>query len=74
MKRLLSIKELRDLLSGSSDIYEICDVINAKAQVYAFNETKAVIESAANTASRKLRERVKVSKKLKNQSKTFIKI
>jgi hypothetical protein len=74
MKRLISIKELRNLLSGSSDIYEICDVINAKAQVYAFNETKAVIESAANTAARKLRHRVEVTKKLKSQSKTYIKI
>ena len=74
MKRLLGVKELRDLLKNSSDVYEICDFINAKAQVYAFNESKAVLESAALASARKLRERVEVTKKLKNQSKTFIKI
>jgi hypothetical protein len=74
MRRLIGVKEMRNLLKSGADIYEIVDTINRKAMTYAFKATMGVIEKEANTAARKLRERVEVTKKLKNPTKTFIKI
>ena len=65
---------MRDLLAHSDDVYEIVDKINQKATTYAFEATLAVIQKEANTASRKLRARVEVTKKLKKKSNTFIKL
>tara|TARA_R110000824_G_scaffold387059_1_gene582206 strand:- start:360 stop:584 length:225 start_codon:yes stop_codon:yes gene_type:complete len=74
MKRLLGVREMRDLLAYSDDVYEIVDKINQKAATYAFEATLAVIQKEVNTSARKLRERVEVTKKLKNKTNTFIKI
>ncbi len=74
MKRLLGVREMRDLLAYSDDVYEIVDKINQKATMYAFEATLAVIQKEVNTSARKLRERVEVTKKLKNKTNTFIKI
>jgi len=74
MKRLLGVREMRDLLAYSNDVYEIVDKINQKATTYAFESTLAVIQKEVNTSARKLRERVEVTKKLKNKTNTFIKI
>jgi len=74
MKRLLGVREMRDLLAYSNDVYEIVDKINQKATTYAFEATLAVIQKEANTSARKLRERVEVTKKLKTKTNTFIKI
>jgi hypothetical protein len=74
MRRLLGVKEMRDLLAYSDDIYEIVDKINQKATTYAFEVTMAVIQKEANVTARKLKTRVEVTKKLKNKSNTFIKI
>ena len=65
---------MRDLLAYSDDVYEIVDKINQKAATYAFEATLAVIQKEVNTSARKLRERVEVTKKLKNKTNTFIKI
>ena len=65
---------MRDLLAYSDDVYEIVDKINQKATMYAFEATLAVIQKEVNTSARKLRERVEVTKKLKNKTNTFIKI
>tara|TARA_R110000737_G_C14459717_1_gene464698 strand:+ start:295 stop:519 length:225 start_codon:yes stop_codon:yes gene_type:complete len=74
MKRLLGVKEMRDLLHSEADIYDIVDIINRKAMTYAFKATMGVIEKEANAASRKLKQRIEVTKKLKRPAKTFIKI
>ncbi len=74
MKRLLGVREMRDILAYSDDVYEIVDKINQKATTYAFEATLAVIQKEVNTSARKLRERVEVTKKLKNKTNTFIKI
>ena len=74
MKRLLGVREMRDLLAYSDDVYEIVDKINQKATTYAFEATLAVIQKEVNTSARKLRERVEITKKLKNKTNTFIKI
>jgi hypothetical protein len=74
MKRLLGVMEMRKLLESGADIYEIVDTINQKAAVYAFKVTMGVVEKEANTAARKLRHRVEVTKKIKSKSNTFIKI
>ena len=62
---------MRDILAYSDDVYEIVD---QKATTYAFEATLAVIQKEVNTSARKLRERVEVTKKLKNKTNTFIKI
>tara|TARA_R110000796_G_scaffold6811_2_gene23947 strand:+ start:1552 stop:1776 length:225 start_codon:yes stop_codon:yes gene_type:complete len=74
MKRLLGVKEMRNLLAHSDDVYEIVDKINQKATTYAFEATMEVIQKEANAAARKLKQRVEVTKKLKKKSTTFIKI
>ena len=65
---------MRDLLAYSHDVYEIVDKINQKATTYAFEATLSVIQKEANTNARKLRQRVKVTKKLRSKTNTFIKI
>lgn len=74
MKRLLGVREMRDLLAYSDDVYEIVDKINQKATTYAFEATLAVIQKEVNSSARKLKERVEVTKKSRNHNKTFIKI
>tara|TARA_R110001592_G_scaffold266561_1_gene532288 strand:+ start:80 stop:304 length:225 start_codon:yes stop_codon:yes gene_type:complete len=74
MKRLLGVREMRDLLAYSDDVYEVVDKINQKATTYAFEATMAVIQKEANTNARKLRQRVEVTKKLRKKTNTFIKI
>jgi len=74
MKRFLGVREIRDILAYSNDVYEVVDKLNQKATTYAFEATLAVIQKEANTTARKLRARVKVTKKLKNKTNTFIKI
>lgn len=74
MKRLLGVREMRDILAYSDDVYEIVDKINQRASTYAFEATLAVIQKEVNTSARKLRERVEVTKKLKTKTNTFIKI
>ena len=76
MKRLIGVTEMRDLLTKSTDVYEIVDVINQKAAIYACEVTKGLIEKEANEVAKKLRHRVEVTRKLKERSntKTFIKI
>ena len=74
MKRLIGVKELRDLLENSPDIYEVVDVINASAKNYVFTELSNIIQKEANSAARKLKARAEVSKKLKTNKKTFLKL
>ena len=74
MKRLLGVIEMRKLLESGADVYEIVDTINQKAQIYAFDVTMGAIQKEANTAARKLLNRLDVTRKLKNKSNKFIKI
>ena len=74
MKRLLGVTEMRKLLESADDVYEIVDTINQRAVTYAFKVTMGVIEREANITSKKLSDRIKVTKKLKTKSNTFIKI
>ena len=74
MKRLIGVKEMRDLLASGADIYDIVDIINQKAATYAFKVTMGIIEKEANTANRKLKSRIEVTKKLRSKLNTFIKV
>ena len=74
MKRLIGVKEMRDLLASGADVYDIVDTINQKAATYAFKVTMGIIEKEANTTNRKLKSRIEVTKKLKSKSDTFIKL
>ena len=70
----MGVKEMRDLVESSQDIYEIVDCINQKAMVYAFEATLGIIQKEANMNARKLRARIDVTKKLKKSTKKFIQI
>ena len=74
MKRFIGIKDLRELLESCGDIYDVADILNARANDYAFKATVAIIEKEANASARKLRARVDISKKLKTQKNTFLKL
>ena len=74
MKRLLGVMEMRKLLESGADIYEIVDTINQKAATYAFEVTMNAIQKDADATARKLRNRVKVTRKMKSKSNKFIKI
>ena len=74
MKRLIGVKDMRALLQSGADVYEIVDTINQRAALYAFDVTMDAIKKEANATARKLRNRVDVTKKLRNKSNTFIKL
>ena len=74
MKRQIGVKDMRALLQSGADVYEIVDTINQRAALYAFDVTMAAIKKEANATARKLRNRVDVTKKLRNKSNTFIKL
>jgi|TARA_R110000744_G_scaffold309627_1_gene417494 hypothetical protein len=57
MRRLIGVKELRELLESDRDIYRIMDTLNDMARVYASEVTIEVIQAGAERSKNRLATR-----------------
>ena len=64
MKRLLGVREMRDILAYSDDVYEIVEKTTPKANKYALDANLPVIQTKENNSARARGEREEGNKKL----------